>query len=111
MTINTREQLIQLGLHCYLQASFVIVFNFDSKRTGLQKQSTRSFLQRIYLKMVQSVTRRQLPLRRLRFKLEQPCQIQPLITDNDTGSEINITTTEHGFNSRTGYPKTTDLER
>ena len=48
MTINTKEQLIQLDLRCYVQASFVIVFDFDLKRIGLQKQSIRSFMLRIY---------------------------------------------------------------
>ena len=47
----------------------MIVFDFDSKRTGLQKQSIRSFLLRIYLRMVKSKIRRQLPLRRLKVNL------------------------------------------
>ena len=49
MTINIRQQLIQLDLRRNLQASFVIVLDFLSKHTDLQKQSLRSFLIRIYL--------------------------------------------------------------
>ena len=72
MTINTREELVQLDLRCYLQAFFVIVFDFDSKRTGLQKQNIRSFLPRIQLRMVQRCVEKAVTTASLEG---QPCQI------------------------------------
>ena len=95
-----REQLNQLS-STFASTSFVC----DSSNSNAQ---ALSFL-RVYFKNDVECDKKAVTVALLEG---QPCQIQRLITDNDTTSTTNITTTtQRGFNSRTDCAKTTYLKR
>ena len=75
--------------------------------TQMHKYSVKSFFLRVYFDNDVQCDKKAVTVALLEV---QPCQIQRLITDNDTTSATNITT-QRGFNSRTDCAKTTNLKR
>ena len=100
ITINKGNNSTNSSLRWHLRALFAIIL------TQMHRYYVKSFLLRVY-EIDVKCNKKAVIAASLKG---QPCQIQQLITDIDTASATNILT-QRGFNSRTDYPKTTDLKR
>ena len=101
ITIDKGNNSTNFPLRWQLQGSFVILL------TQIHSYYVKSFMLRVYFENHVKCDKKAVAAASFEG---QPCKIQRLLTDNDTTSATNVTTTQCRFSSRTDYAKTTDLK-